>query len=120
MKNETDQLLKRPKTIYVDIDGTLTLETEGFGNQAYQERTPILPAIDSINKLKKEGYQIILWTSRFSEDKTVTEQWLKSYGVKYDRIIFDKPFYVAFIDDKSWNSVAHFTNYKRRMDFTQP
>jgi histidinol phosphatase-like enzyme len=92
----------------VDIDGTLTVETEGFGFNAYVSRTPNREAINMLNQLKENGYQIILWTSRFSEDKGITKQWLKAQGVKYDRIEFDKPFYDGFICDKSWSSVEGF------------
>lgn len=85
------------KNIMVDIDGTLTIETEGWD---YEKRTPEPQMIKIVNEMYDSGYSIILWTSRFSVDKKVTKTWLKKYGVKYHNIIFDKPQFDFMIDDK--------------------
>lgn len=87
---------------YVDIDGTLTKEAEGWGNKAYSSRTPNYSVIEYVNNLPSDIY-ITLWTSRYSEDREVTEKWLKENNVRYDRIIFDKPQYDLLIDDKTLN-----------------
>jgi 7-cyano-7-deazaguanine synthase in queuosine biosynthesis len=92
------------ETIEVDIDGTLTKETEGYGKTAYKSRTPIPERIETISRLYKRGYKIVLRTSRHEKDRTVTERWLQKHGVYYDEIHFHKPFYHIKIDDKSFNA----------------
>ena len=84
-----------------DIDGTLTVETNGFGNFIYSRRTPNLTMIDNVNKLYNKGHMIILWTSRFEEDRKVTEEWLKKHNIKYHKLVMDKMYYDYLIDDKA-------------------
>ena len=81
-----------------DIDGILTNETNGHD---YENRTPRLENIEKLNKLYYDGNYIYLFTSRFSIDENVTIKWLLKYNVKYHKIIFDKPQYDLFIDDKA-------------------
>ena len=90
--------------IAVDIDGILTIETEGWGDDIYMQRTPLLTNIQKINTLKKNGHKIILYTARYEEDKNVTLAWLKKNKVKYDQIIFGKLQYDILIDDKARNN----------------
>jgi len=80
-------------TIYaVDIDGTLCEEQNKWWE--YENATPILKNIEIINKLYGElGDQtntIILYTSRFEQDRQITQQWLYKHGVKYHRLVMDK------------------------------
>lgn len=91
--------------IAVDIDGILTVETEGYGEIAYTNRTPQLDAIQIVNQQKGKGNTIILYTARYPEDKKVTVAWLKRYKVKYDRIIFGKLQYDLLIDDKAQSNL---------------
>jgi 7-cyano-7-deazaguanine synthase in queuosine biosynthesis len=83
---------------YVDIDGILTKEIEGH---EYHKRTPNHENIAKINKLHREGNKIVLWTSRYLEDKEVTKKWLLLYDVRYDELILGKPQYDFIIDDKT-------------------
>lgn len=90
------------KNIYVDIDGTLTLETEGWGDRVYSKRTPNIPVIQYVNNLSLYEH-ITIYTSRHEEDRRVTERWLKKHGVVYHKIIFNKPQFDLLIDDKTLN-----------------
>lgn len=92
-----------PEVICVDIDGTLTLETEGWGNRVYSQRTPRKKIIELVNELYKEGNTIVLWSSRYPEDEQVTKEWLKKHNVKYTKLLLGKPQYDKFIDDKVIN-----------------
>jgi uncharacterized HAD superfamily protein len=84
--------------IGVDIDGVFTNEKEGHD---YGFRTPNLENITKINNLRsKFGHIIILYTSRFEEDRKVTEAWLFLNGVDYDRLIMDKPRFDLYIGDE--------------------
>lgn len=104
------------KTIYVDIDGTLTVETEGYGNKLYSQRTPRRDVIKLVNKLSMDGNIIIIWTSRYIEDKMITRKWLNDNGVLFDNLLFNKPKYDIFIDDKAENP-NHWLNMEKEIDY---
>ena len=91
---------KMNKVFYFDIDGTITKETEGWD---YKERTPRLDVIGTINKVKKDGNIVILWTSRRWIDEDITIRWLKDNNVLYDKLVMDKPRWDLYICDKSIN-----------------
>lgn len=83
--------------IGVDIDGVLTIETEGHN---YKKRTPNWPMIRWVNKKHfLEQHRIILFSSRFEEDRAVTEEWLQEYSVYHDQLILGKPKFDLYIDD---------------------
>ena len=86
------------KIFAIDIDGTLTIETDGW---KYSERTPNLKRIRGVNKLYNEGHRIVLFTARYAVDKEITEQWLELHGVLYHELILGKIQYDAIIDDRS-------------------
>lgn len=92
----------RTKTVVtVDIDGTITVETEGWD---YENRTPRLSVIKKVNELYEDGkHHIILWTARMDIDYFVTIFWLQRHGVKYHELLFNKPFWDLYICDKSIN-----------------
>jgi len=90
--------------IEVDLDGTLTEENKGHGWMIYKNRTPILSRIEILNKLYRNGHRINIRTSRYEEDRKVTEEWLEENGVLYDDLSFDKPRYTMKIDDKCYNA----------------
>lgn len=83
--------------IYVDLDGTLTLETEGHN---YIARTPRTKTIEKINKLYNSGNVITIWTARWEEDKEITLRWLRKHGVLFNRLILGKPTFDLYICDK--------------------
>ena len=97
------KLLNSPrKNIAVDIDGILTVETEGHN---YKTRTPNKRMINKINQLFTKGHIIMLFTSRYLEDCEETKIWLHKNGVRYHFIKFDKLQYDLLIDDKSINTL---------------
>jgi hypothetical protein len=53
---------------------------------------------ESILKAKKQGYQFTL-------------KQLKNWGVKYNKIIFGKPSYDVFVDDKAYGFNKNWTRY---------
>jgi len=102
------------KKVFVDIDGTLSYETEGFN---YAKRTPNLEAIDALRQIKAEGKEIILYSSRgfyslqenkiedFNNDYDITKKWLAENNVPYDDLKIGKPDYFHQWDDKSSNQL---------------
>lgn len=47
--------------IVVDVDGTIAADDSSLG---YHERRPIVEVINRINRLKKRGARIIIYTAR--------------------------------------------------------
>jgi len=86
------------KVYAIDIDGTLTVETEGWD---YATRTPVLSRIAGVNKLYEEGNVIALFTARYLQDEAITREWLKKYGVKFHTLILGKTKYDVIIDDRA-------------------
>ena len=88
---------------FIDIDNTICFTK----NSDYENSIPIQERIDKINKLKSEGHHITLWTARGSRSKIdyseLTKKQLKEWNVIYDDILFNKPDYDIYIDDKSYN-----------------
>ena len=92
-----------------DIDNTLCV---GQGGN-YKKSIPIKKNIRLVNHLIKNGHYVKLFTSRYmgrnKENKSLskkqgyylTKRQLKKWGVNYNKLIFGKPSYDVFIDDKS-------------------
>jgi hypothetical protein len=88
--------------VIIDIDNTLCISNERFTlatkpngkidwDIAHKEELikndkPNYPMIDLAKKYKKDGFQIIVLTGRPESVKNVTDEWLKKYGVDYDKL----------------------------------
>lgn len=98
-------------TCGIDFDGTLT--QGGYPNIG----EPIAHAQVLIDRLKKLGYKLIIYTCRTSPyllsirkitlDKAIEEieEWLEKHGITgIDGIIpIDKPLFDRYIGDEAWN-----------------
>lgn len=91
--------------IYIDIDGTIC-ETPDVSD--YSISYPIEKNIKIANNLYDSGHEIIYWTARGTVTKkdwrSVTEEQLKTWNVKYHELKMGKPYYDLFIDDKNINA----------------
>jgi dTDP-glucose 4,6-dehydratase len=89
---------------YIDIDGTICTSVAGG---EYGKTIPFTDRIEKYNNLYDEGHTVIYWTARGTTTgvdwKSVTEQQLNKWGVKYHELKLGKPYYDVFIDDKSIN-----------------
>ena len=88
--------------IFVDIDGTIC-HTE---NSDYFNSDPRHDQIEKINKLYKEGHEIVYWTARGwhsgKDWRVLTERQLNKWGCEYTRIeTHKKPSWDLLIDDKT-------------------
>jgi len=96
--------------IFVDIDNTICFTN----NSDYINSQPMYDRIAKINQLYEDGHTIIYWTARGSKSKKnweeLTISQLNSWGCKKHQIIFNKPSYDLFIDDKSISSEIYFNN----------
>lgn len=109
-----DEMLKQGEThtLVVDIDGTLCGPPL---NADYSKCEPYIDKISAVNKMYDMGNKIILFTSRgmrtYNGDiekilkyvKPVLVEWLTVNNVKYNQLIFGKPWgqNVVYIDDRS-------------------
>lgn len=80
---------KRPKTLFIDIDGTLFFHSEVRTDCAKSvSKAQLLPGVlDKFNEWDKLGYKIILVTGRRESDRYITEQQLRYYGIFYDQLV---------------------------------
>jgi hypothetical protein len=99
---------KDKKTYIFDIDGVICSKEED-----YSLATAYLSRINKINSLFDNGHTIIYWTARGSTTgidwKEITKNQLKEWGAKYHDVLFGKPYYDYFVDDKGCNSIPFFT-----------
>lgn len=79
------------KNYLIDIDGTVCDDIPNEEPERMKTANEIVGAKDFINKLYDEGHVITFFTSRTSDHKKVTEDWLKSHGFKYHGVLFGKP-----------------------------
>ena len=96
--------------IYVDIDDTICKLP--LNSQDYSKATPIYDRIAKINDLYNQGHTIVYWTARGTKSgidwRKTTEKQFNKWLVKYNKLIFGKPIYDLFVDDKNINSDEYF------------
>ena len=101
----------KKKTICFDLDNIICTTTKNY----YKKSIPKKNVIRLINKLYNEGHTILIFTARgmttykgnvsliLKKYKKLTKNQLKLWNVKYDKIIFGKPSYDIYVDDKNYN-----------------
>lgn len=80
-----------------DLDGTLAESIwpeEGIG-------APILGAKEAMIELAKQGFKLMVYTSRHWDDYQNIEDWLNDNGIPFKRIVCGKPLVRFHIDDKN-------------------
>jgi capsule biosynthesis phosphatase len=99
-------------SIIIDLDNTLTLESE----LNYDKKEPNKQVIETCHKYKELGFRIIVFTSRnmrkFNKDVNLIKantlpkikSWLDKNNVPYDQIIIGKPWCGKrgfYVDDRA-------------------
>ena len=107
-------MIESEKVIVMDIDGTLC-EIKSK-EQSYLDVTPKFNILEKLNKMKQEGFYIILYTSRQmrtydgnigkinANTGKILFQWLEKYNIPFDEIYFGKPWCGKngfYVDDKA-------------------
>lgn len=102
------------KRIVIDVDGTLC--EEKCSQTLYSELEPKIEIIELLREYKKQGFYIIIYSSRqmrtynnnigkiTTETVPVLLDWLKKYDVPYDELYVGKPwcgFDGFYVDDKT-------------------
>jgi hypothetical protein len=96
------------KVFCFDIDGTICTNTNG----TYADAEPMVERINKLNALYDSGHEIVLFTARGSttgidwSDKT--KEQMNTWGVKYHKLLFGKPFADVFIDDRAVKDIEWF------------
>lgn len=106
-----ENIKKNKKVICFDLDNIICTTV---GNN-YLQSKPILKNILIINKIYTQGHYVKIFTARFmgrsKENVSLatkrgykfTVEQLKKWKVRYNELIFGKPSYDIFIDDKNHN-----------------
>ncbi|MFK8056039.1 MAG: phosphoheptose isomerase [Saprospiraceae bacterium] len=79
------------KNFLVDIDGTVC---DDVPNEEPERMSTVLPypdALQMVNQWYEEGHIITFFTSRTSDTREVTIEWLDRHGFKYHDLLMDKP-----------------------------
>ena len=76
----------RPKTIFLDIDGTLIHHTNLLTEQL-KDVTLLDGTIEKLLEWDRKGYNIILTTGRRESMRSKTEEQLLNLGIFYDKLI---------------------------------
>jgi capsule biosynthesis phosphatase len=96
-----DFMIAEEKVVVVDVDGTLAGSRRS--GQSYAEVPPLSRMVQRMRGLKKQGYWIILYTSRnmrtyggnigriMCHTAPVLVEWLARHEVPYDELHFGKP-----------------------------
>jgi len=112
-EEETNPLEEGLKTkrVMIDFDKTIYSAKSGW-NDGRLEDEPFRGAKEAIEKLKKKGYEIVIYTSRASEGNAKeygydledeiqnVKNYLANAGIYFDRITGDKLAADFYIDDK--------------------
>lgn len=88
----------RARTIMVDLDGVLCTE-EIFHDRPLAE--PMEGARAALQKLRADGYVIVIYTARSWGEFRVTKHWLDTHGFEYDGLHMGKPVADLWIDDRA-------------------
>ena len=94
-----------------DIDGTICNDTKG----SYPEATPRPEVISKLNELYDAGHTIILHTARGATTgidwRKLTEEQMKTWNVKYHRLVMGRPGADVYIDDKCLHVIDFVERY---------
>lgn len=90
--------MTRPKTIMIDLDGTICTEERTFERPLAE---PIAGAREALEKLRAAGHTIIVYTARGWAEFRVAKQWLDDHGMVYDGLHMGKPIADVWIDDRA-------------------
>jgi len=125
-KKKKRQLLKDPyrsegvfsgptsRRAMVDLDGTIHKYSKGFQDGSIYD-PPFEGAKEVIDWLKNEGYEIVIFTTRASEENALEtgddvktqinniETWLTNHNIYYDRVTAEKLAAEFYIDDRAIN-----------------
>ena len=79
---------QRPKTIILDLDGTLIYHKNAGASEQMTSNPGLLEGtLGKLNEWDKRGYNIIILTGRKEGMRGITEKYLENKGIFYDQLI---------------------------------
>lgn len=78
---------EKPKTIFCDIDGTLTHHVHRFSDLKDTEPILLYGVREKFNQWDSQGHKIILCTARKESARDMTEKQLRDLGLCWDQLI---------------------------------
>ena len=79
--------MNRPKTIFLDIDGTLIEHSENIADQFTKTPKLLKGTLEKLSEWDRKGYNIILTTGRREGVRDITVKQLSELGIFYDQLI---------------------------------
>ena len=92
--NDYTPLMQRPKTYFIDIDGTIFRQNDSWesGNFGDLNHGALLPGVfRKLNALYTAGHTLILTTARAENFRFATEQQLTRGGIQYHGLLMSLP-----------------------------
>lgn len=101
-----------PKRVMIDFDKTIHKYSDGYRDGEIYDDV-FSGAKNTINWLKDQGYEIVIFTTRASEENAKelggdykdqiqkVKKWLKDHDIKFDKITAEKLAADFYIDDKA-------------------
>lgn len=91
--------------IFIDLDETIHKYSEGYKDGTVYD-DPFEGAREMIKRLRDEGYKVILFTARLSQEggehqEELIKQWLAENHIEVDGMTADKLPALAYIDDRA-------------------
>tara|TARA_Y100001958_G_C21018796_1_gene396164 strand:+ start:415 stop:744 length:330 start_codon:yes stop_codon:yes gene_type:complete len=86
--------------IILDLDGTICDEKNFFQRPLAKLKKG---ARNVINRLKKNGHTVIIYSARSWNEFEITKNWLRKNKIKYDQLVLGKPVGDWWIDDRAIN-----------------
>jgi hydroxymethylpyrimidine pyrophosphatase-like HAD family hydrolase len=79
--------MNKPKTIFLDIDGTLIEHSENIAEQLTKTPKLLDGTLEKLSEWDRKGYNIILTTGRREGVRDTTIKQLAELGIFYDQLI---------------------------------
>lgn len=111
--------------IAIDFDGVIHKNSKGFHDGTVYDE-PIEGAFEAIKQLRKQGYQIVIFTAKAKPDRPLVngktgieliEEWLDKHEMLsyIKEVTPEKPRAIAYIDDRAirftdWNDILNQLN----------
>lgn len=93
------------RTVAIDFDGVLHPYTDGWTGSTPADERPTPGAREFINKLRGEGYRIVVFSTRcdHAEGLAGVKSWLRRNEMDglIDDVTCQKPAAVAYVDDRA-------------------
>lgn len=96
------EIMKENKTIAFDFDGVIHRYSRGWQDGTIYDK-PVDGIKETIDKLRKEGYEIVIYSTRASSIAELKDMntWLRKHEIKVDDICSEKPIALMYVDDRA-------------------